>query len=80
MAPDKKPKKDDSKKFKKMKNKNKKKKKSKTVSTVPIDNRAIDSEWWDVFWHKNSTTLGDPFPSLLRFFCVYFSNYFFMEI
>lgn len=77
MAPDKKPKKDDSKKFKKMKNKNKKKKKkSKTVSTVPIDNRAIDSEWWDVFWHKNSTTLGDPF----LLFCVYFSNYFFMEI
>ncbi|CAI9781191.1 unnamed protein product [Fraxinus pennsylvanica] len=66
MAPDKKPKKDDAKKFKKMKNKTKtkiKKKKSKNVSSVPMDNRAIDSEWWDIFWRRNSPTLGSNEPS-----------------
>lgn len=85
MAPDKKPRKDDAKKFKKMKNKIKskikKKKKSKSVSSVPIDNRAVDSEWWDIFWRKNSPTLG-MFPFLLvhfqqvkSFYCTFLDLY-----
>ncbi|KAG8389311.1 hypothetical protein BUALT_Bualt02G0216200 [Buddleja alternifolia] len=53
MAPPKKPNKmkKDSKKFQKCK---KKKKKNKIIKTVPVDNKSIDSEWWDVFWNKNS--------------------------
>ncbi|KAL0371274.1 UNVERIFIED_CONTAM: protein ANTAGONIST OF LIKE HETEROCHROMATIN PROTEIN 1 [Sesamum angustifolium] len=53
MAPPKKPSKikKDAKKFQKgKKNKNK----NKNVKTVPVDNRAVDSEWWDVFWKKNT--------------------------
>ncbi|KAL0295759.1 UNVERIFIED_CONTAM: protein ANTAGONIST OF LIKE HETEROCHROMATIN PROTEIN 1 [Sesamum angustifolium] len=53
MAPPKKPSKikKDAKKFQKGK---KKKNKNKNVKTVPVDNRAVDSEWWDVFWKKNT--------------------------
>ncbi|KAK4407168.1 protein ANTAGONIST OF LIKE HETEROCHROMATIN PROTEIN 1 [Sesamum angolense] len=54
MAPPKKPSKikKDAKKFQKGKKKNKNK--NKNVKTVPVDNRAVDSEWWDVFWKKNT--------------------------
>ncbi|KAH6772794.1 nuclease [Perilla frutescens var. frutescens] len=30
------------------------------VVTAPVDNKAIDSEWWDIFWRKNSSDLGAP--------------------
>ncbi|XP_075521777.1 protein ANTAGONIST OF LIKE HETEROCHROMATIN PROTEIN 1-like isoform X1 [Primulina tabacum] len=44
-------------KFPKSKKKKKKNKnKSKIVSSVPVDNKAIDSEWWDVFLKKNSSS------------------------
>ncbi|KAK6141361.1 hypothetical protein DH2020_024911 [Rehmannia glutinosa] len=58
MAPPKKPSKikKDSKKFQKGKKK-KKKNKNKSNKTVPVDNKAIDSEWWEIFWNKNSPDL-----------------------
>ncbi|KAL6564389.1 Basic amino-acid permease [Orobanche minor] len=61
MAPAKQPDKinKDSKKFQKGKKKKKNKNKSKTVQ---IDNKAVDTEWWDIFWNKNSPDLvsNDP--------------------
>ncbi|XP_071724241.1 protein ANTAGONIST OF LIKE HETEROCHROMATIN PROTEIN 1 [Rutidosis leptorrhynchoides] len=49
---------------KKKKNKknasNKLKKKTKTVNSVPLDPKNSDSEWWDTFWHKNSSNPGSP--------------------
>lgn len=65
MAPPKKSKKlkKDAKKLKKRKIKNKTKS-GKIISTVPVDNKAVDSDWWDSFWHKNSSSPG--------FACFYF--------
>lgn len=35
------------------------KKSTATTSTVvPVENKPIDSDWWDVFWQKNSSTPG----------------------
>lgn len=46
-------------KFSKSKKKKKKNKnKSKIASSVPVDSKAIDSEWWDVFLKKNSSSHG----------------------
>lgn len=61
MAPPKKPSKmkKDSKKLQKgKKKKNKNKNKSKINKTVPVDNKAIDSEWWGIFWNKNCPNPG----------------------
>ncbi|CAH9081155.1 unnamed protein product [Cuscuta europaea] len=33
-------------------------KSGKIISSVHGDNKAIDSEWWDCFWYKNSSTSG----------------------
>ncbi|XP_051118956.1 protein ANTAGONIST OF LIKE HETEROCHROMATIN PROTEIN 1 [Andrographis paniculata] len=36
------------------------KKKTKTAitkTTLPVDNTAVDSEWWEIFWNKNSPNL-----------------------
>ncbi|GAB2282336.1 Basic amino-acid permease [Dionaea muscipula] len=33
----------------------KKLKKKKNVNVVPIEPRAVESDWWDTFWHKNSS-------------------------
>lgn len=57
MAPPRKPNnmKKDSKKFQKGKKKKKKNKNKIITKTVPVDNKAIDSEWWDIFWKKNSS-------------------------
>ncbi|GAB2234587.1 hypothetical protein Droror1_Dr00003843 [Drosera rotundifolia] len=50
MAPARKPKKD-----------SKKKKTKKVVNVVvPIEPRAVESDWWDTFWHKNSSSLSIP--------------------
>nr|GMD25078.1 putative nuclease HARBI1 isoform X1 [Ipomoea batatas] len=64
MAPPKKSKKlkKDAKKLKKRKIKNKSKS-GKIISTVPVDNKAVDSDWWDSFWHKNSSSPGLSIPS-----------------
>lgn len=49
----------DSKKLQKgKKKKNKNKNKSKINKTVPVDNKAIDSEWWGIFWNKNCPNPG----------------------
>lgn len=32
----------------------KKPKKCKSVNTVPVEHKAIESDWWDSFWQKNS--------------------------
>lgn len=65
MAPPKKPKQNtNSNKFPKSKKKNKNK--SKIASSFPVDSKAIDSEWWDVFWKKNSSSHG-TFQFLLHF-------------
>lgn len=58
IAPPKKPKNNESKKGRKKKKKNKNKIVHKTVR---VDNKAIDSEWWDIFWNKNSSTSGNHF-------------------
>lgn len=60
MAPLKKSKKD-SNKLKKIKAKNKK---NKSINIVPVENKGTECDWWDSFWHKNSSTPG---PSLLKF-------------
>lgn len=56
----------DTKKLKKIKNK--KKKKSKTIKilrNVPLDSgAAVDSDWWDSFWNKNSSIPGFNFSFL----------------
>lgn len=61
MAPPRKPNKmkNDSKKFQKGKKKKKKNKNKIINKTVPVDNKAIDSEWWDIFWKKNSSNSGN---------------------
>lgn len=41
----------------------KKKKKTKTVNLVPIEPRAIESDWWDSFCHKMSSSPGLAIPS-----------------
>ncbi|GAB4830414.1 Basic amino-acid permease [Ancistrocladus abbreviatus] len=46
----------------KSKKDSKKLKKKKKVNVVPIDPRAIESDWWDTFWHKNSSTPGLVIP------------------
>lgn len=28
-------------------------------TVVPVDTKLIDSDWWDVFWEKNSSTPGN---------------------
>ncbi|EYU46549.1 hypothetical protein MIMGU_mgv1a007279mg [Erythranthe guttata] len=55
MGPPKKPSKmkKDLKKFQKVKKKKKNKNNSSNKS-IPLDNKAIDCEWWDIFWNKNS--------------------------
>ncbi|GKV48595.1 hypothetical protein SLEP1_g55393 [Rubroshorea leprosula] len=42
--------------------KKKKLKKPKSISAVPTEPRPIESDWWDSFWHKNSTTPGLSIP------------------
>ncbi|KAA8550831.1 hypothetical protein F0562_002515 [Nyssa sinensis] len=54
MAPKSKKGKRDSKKLKNLK---------KSVSVIPIENKAAESDWWDSFWQKNSPTTGSTVPS-----------------
>ncbi|GFP92331.1 putative nuclease harbi1 [Phtheirospermum japonicum] len=63
MAPPKKPNKD-SKKFQKGKKKKKNKNKSNNNcnKAVQVDNNAIDTEWWEIFWNKNSPDLVSNVP------------------
>ncbi|WOH01714.1 hypothetical protein DCAR_0521099 [Daucus carota subsp. sativus] len=32
-------------------------------TVVPVDTKLIDSDWWDVFWEKNSSTPGLVIPA-----------------
>lgn len=41
----------------------KKLKNSRSLIAVPLDPRAIDSDWWDSFWRRNSTSPGLSIPS-----------------
>ncbi|KAM7501372.1 hypothetical protein LguiB_000276 [Lonicera macranthoides] len=41
----------------------KKLKKNKTASVVPVESKAVDSDWWDCFWEKNSPYPGSSIPS-----------------
>ncbi|GKU86523.1 hypothetical protein SLEP1_g1035 [Rubroshorea leprosula] len=52
-----------SKQLKKTKRTSKKLKKPKSISVVPSEPRTIELDWWDSFWHKNSTTPGLSIPS-----------------
>ncbi|KAK9281503.1 hypothetical protein L1049_004406 [Liquidambar formosana] len=52
-----------SKKSKKTKRESKKLKKSKSLSIVPVEPKAVESDWWDSFWHKNSSIPGSSVPS-----------------
>lgn len=48
----------------------KKLKKSKTANVVPVESKAVDSDWWDCFWEKNSPYPGFNFfqlPSISQF-------------
>ncbi|KAI4349477.1 hypothetical protein L6164_010061 [Bauhinia variegata] len=51
------------KKSKKSKRGNKKLKISKQVSVVPVEPKAVDTDWWDCFWQKNSVAPGYSVPS-----------------
>lgn len=52
----------------KTKKKTKKFKKHKQVSMVPIEPRTSETDWWDSFWHKNSTVPGiSPFLITSKF-------------
>ncbi|GFY98815.1 hypothetical protein Acr_13g0002160 [Actinidia rufa] len=46
------------KKTKKPKRDSKKLKKRRSVSSGPTESKAIDSDWWENFWHKNSPISG----------------------
>ncbi|PIN04648.1 hypothetical protein CDL12_22817 [Handroanthus impetiginosus] len=76
MAPPKKPSKikKDSKKLHKGKKK-KKKNKTKINKTVPVDNTAVDSEWWDIFWKKNYPNPGKPTLSLCSLIILFYFCY-----
>ncbi|RVX20907.1 Protein antagonist of like heterochromatin 1 [Vitis vinifera] len=50
------------KKSKKAKRESKKSKKCKSMSVVPIEPRATESDWWDSFWQKNSPIPGSAIP------------------
>ncbi|KAJ1433101.1 Harbinger transposase-derived nuclease domain [Sesbania bispinosa] len=50
------------KKSKKTKKRTKKFKKRKQVSLVPVEPRISETDWWDSFWHKNSTAPGYSVP------------------
>ncbi|KAL9258598.1 ANTAGONIST OF LIKE HETEROCHROMATIN PROTEIN 1-like protein [Drosera capensis] len=44
--------------------KDSKKKKTKVLNVVvPIEPRAVESDWWDTFWRKKSSSLGAAIPS-----------------
>lgn len=47
----------------KTKKKTKKFKKHKHVSLVPVEPRTSETDWWDSFWHKNSTSPGYTVPT-----------------
>ncbi|KAK7285307.1 hypothetical protein RJT34_20074 [Clitoria ternatea] len=44
------------------KKKTKKFKKHKQVSLVPVEPKTSETDWWDSFWHKNSTAPGYSVP------------------
>lgn len=46
------------KKAKKSKKESKKLKKRKSLPVAPLDPKTIDTEWWDIFWHKNASPSG----------------------
>lgn len=48
-------------KSKKAKKNSKKLKKNKSPSVVPTEPKSTDSDWWDSFWAKNSSTPGFNF-------------------
>ncbi|KAJ0052228.1 hypothetical protein Pint_03265 [Pistacia integerrima] len=50
-------------KSKKTKKNSKKLKKNKSSSGVPTEPKSTDSDWWDSFWAKNSSTPGVTIPS-----------------
>jgi hypothetical protein len=57
------------KKSKKSKRELKKLKKPKSISiVVSVEPKAIESDWWDTFWHKNSSTPGFMLLSLTLYF------------
>jgi len=35
---------------------------------VSVEPKAIESDWWDTFWHKNSSTPGFMLLSLTLYF------------
>jgi hypothetical protein len=37
-----------------------KNKEKKRVNAVPLDPEAIDCDWWDTFWLRNSSPSGSP--------------------
>ncbi|XP_057964522.1 protein ANTAGONIST OF LIKE HETEROCHROMATIN PROTEIN 1 [Malania oleifera] len=47
---------------KKIKRESSKLKKCKSVNSVPAEPKAADSDWWDSFWHKNSSVPGSTIP------------------
>ncbi|XP_054806901.1 protein ANTAGONIST OF LIKE HETEROCHROMATIN PROTEIN 1 [Prosopis cineraria] len=51
------------KKSKKIKRGTKKLKKRRQLSVVPIEPRTSETDWWNSFWHKNSTAPGYSVPS-----------------
>ncbi|CAN0898179.1 Protein ANTAGONIST OF LIKE HETEROCHROMATIN PROTEIN 1 [Linum grandiflorum] len=64
MAPPPKNQKKSKKATKKLKKKKKKMKvKIRSSSSGPVDPTAVDSEWWNNFWHKNSSLPGASIPS-----------------
>ncbi|KAF8388083.1 hypothetical protein HHK36_026749 [Tetracentron sinense] len=50
------------KKSKKTKKKSKDSKKCRRMRIVSLEPKAIESDWWDSFWQKNSTTPGSTVP------------------
>ncbi|XP_043690614.1 protein ANTAGONIST OF LIKE HETEROCHROMATIN PROTEIN 1 [Telopea speciosissima] len=53
------------KKSKKTKKKSLTSKKCKSINVVPLEPKAIESDWWESFWHKNSSAeiAGSTVPS-----------------
>ncbi|KAL1312178.1 hypothetical protein HN51_038781 [Arachis hypogaea] len=48
---------------KKKKTKKFKKRSSKEITLVPVEPRTGETDWWDSFWHKNSTAPGYSVPT-----------------
>ncbi|PKI57213.1 protein ANTAGONIST OF LIKE HETEROCHROMATIN PROTEIN 1 isoform X2 [Punica granatum] len=62
MAPGKKSKRSSSSNRRRGRKDSKRLKKRRSIAVAPVDPRAVDTEWWDIFWRRNSSAAPGPIP------------------